>query len=483
MATLVPGVSIDISDQLSASLGTASRIVIFGIIEGGSLSPNVPTRVYSPDEGKTLAGVGSQLAQMISAVFAEYRQADVTVIGMAAPAGTAAAGSFDFTGSVPTTANPIRLGIEDKILTVPVAIGDTPTDIAASADTALAAAGFADDLHVTGSAALAVFTLTARSVGAHGNQIRLRDNVATLPPGIVVSTTAMTGGAGVPDLPTAIAAVPGVRYKYWVAPDVDSVNLAALQAELEDRWTKERQIDGHAIIGLRDSVSNLATFGDGEDTEQISVFGDPNWLANPWVWAGVITGERAQLSNPRLTLYNRDLRSLAPPPDTEIIDEADSETLLAAGIATLQLVGGQSRVMRFATLYKTNSDGQPSTLFFDAEIKLTTAEIRQAQLSALKPKIGNVLVDDASAVDYDPDVAGEVIDPEGIRQILINQNDEEFQPAAWTERPAEQPSYFDDTLQVNRTGQNQVTIISSPPITGTNYRNEGTIEVVFSFDV
>lgn len=479
---LVPGASIDISDELSASLGTASKIVIFGIIEGGSLVANTPTRVRSPDEGKTLAGVGSQLAQMISAVFAEYRQADVTVIGMAAPAGTASAGSFDFTGSVPTTANPIRLGIEDRILTVPVAIGDTPTDIAASADAALAAGDF-EDLHVTGSAALAVFTLTARSLGLHGDQIRLRDNVQTLPDGVVVATTAMTGGAGVPDLPTAIAAVPGVRYKYWVAPDVDSVNLAALQAELEDRWTKERQIDGHAIIGLRDSVSNLATFGDGEDTEQITVFGDPNWLANPWVWAGGITAERAQVENPRLTLYKRDLRSLVPPPDTEIIDEADSETLLAAGIATLQLVSGQSRVMRFVTLYKTNSNGQPSTLFYDAEIKLTTAEIRQAQLRVLKNNIGDVLVDDASAVDYDPDVAGEVIDPEGIRQILINQNDEEFEPSAWTEQPEEQPTYFDDTLQVARTGQNEVTIISSPPITGTNYRNEGTLEAVFSFDV
>jgi phage tail sheath gpL-like len=476
---LVPGVAIEINDELSASLETASRIVIFGIIQGGSLAPNTPTRVFSPDEGKTLAGAGSQLAQMISAVFSEFRQADVTVIGMAAPAGSASTGTFTFGGAA-TTATPLRIGIEDRVVTVPVAVGDVGADIAASANTVLAS-GF-DDLHVTAGAAAAVLTLTARSTGLHGDQIRLR-NVGTLPPGVTSAVVQMAGGAGVPDLPTAIAAVPGVRYKYWVAPDVDSVNLAALQTALEDRWLPDSQIDGHAVIGLRDTVSNLASFALAEDTEQITVFGDPNWLANPWVWAGSITGERAQKTNPRLTLYNDDLRALRPPPDTEILDEDDYETLLAAGIATLQLVGGQSRVQRFVTLYKTNSNGQPSTLFYDAEVKLTAAEIRQSQLRVLKPEIGKVLVDNASDVDYSPDVAGEIIDPEGIRQILINQNDEEFLPDAWTEQPEDQPTYFDDTLQVIRSGQNEVTITSSPPITGTNYRNEGTLDVVFSFDV
>jgi len=474
MATLVPGGSYTISDLRTGSLFTASKILVFGIkTSAGSLAVNTPTRVLSADEAAGLAGRGSQAHQEVAAIFQANRSADVTLVLMAAPAGVAATGTLTYSGTA-TTATPIVLQVEDQSVVVPVAIGDTAATIAA---TASAAVNVYVDLHVTSGVALAVQTLTARSIGAHGNQVRFR--VLQNTPGVTVTPAAMASGTGHPDLAAAIAVIGGTRYKYWVLPDTAAANLTAAITELDDRWTADRQIDGHAFAGRRDTVGNLATLGLGEDTKHISIFGDPYVPANPWTWAGRIAGLRATVENPKLTLYTLNIPGLIAPLETEYLQPSDQQTLLASGIATFHFVGERPRVQRMVTLYKTNGLGQPSEIFQDAETKLTASEIRQLQLIVLQPYIGKTLVDDIGAVQYDIDTADQVIDAEGIRQVMLSLNLEVFQPRAWTDNA----DYYAENLQVVRSGANELTINTSPPIPGTNYVNTGTIDIVTAFSV
>jgi phage tail sheath gpL-like len=474
MTELVPGGRYTISDLRTGSLFTANKILVFGIkTSAGSLAVNTPTRVFSADEAATYAGRGSQAHQEVVAVFQAYRSADVTLVLMAAPAGVVATGTLTYTGTA-TTATPIILQIEDQSVVVPVAIGDAFGTVAASAN---AAVNEYLDLHVTSGVVLGVQTFTARSIGAHGNQIRFR--VLQNSPGISVAAVAMASGAGDPDLAAAIAVLGGTRYKYWVLPDTAALNLTAAITELDDRWTESRQIDGQAFIGRRDTVGTLATLGLGEDTKHICIFGDPKVPANPWTWAGRIAGLRASVENPKLTLYGLDIPGLIAPDETEYLQPADQQTLLESGIATFHFVNGKARVQRMVTLYKTNSLGQPSEIFQDAETKLTASEIRQLQLIVLQPYIGKTLVDDVGAVQYDIDTADQVIDPEGIRQVMISLNLEVFQARAWTD----DADYYEENLQVVRSGANELTINTSPPIPGTNYVNTGTIDIVTAFSV
>ena len=474
MSILVPGGRYTISDLRTGSLFTANKIIVFGIKTApGSLAVNTPTRVFSPDEVASLAGRGSQAHQEVVGVFGANRNADVTLVLMAAPAGTASTGTLTYAGSA-TTATPIILQVEDQSVVVPVAIGDAAAVIAAAAN---AAVNDLLDLHVTSSVVVAVQTLTARSIGIHGNQVRFR--VLQNTPGVTVALVAMSGGAGNPDLPAAIAVLGGTRYKYWVLPDTGALNLTAAITELDDRWTEARQIDGHAFIGVRDTVGNLATLGLGEDTKHITIFGDPSVPANPWAWAGRVAGLRASVENPKLTLYDLNIPGLVAPDETEYLQPADQQTLLSSGIATFHFVGGRPRVQRMVTLYKTNGGGQPSVIFQDAETKLTASEIRQLQLIVLQPYIGKTLVDDIGAVQYDIDTADKVIDPDGIRQVMISLNREVFQARAWTDNA----EYYDENLQVVRSGPNELTINTSPPIPGTNYINTGVIDVVTAFSV
>jgi phage tail sheath gpL-like len=474
MSILVPGGRYTISDLRTGSLFTANKILVFGIkTVAGSLAVNTPTRVFSADEAATYAGRGSQAHQEVAAVFQAYRSADVTLVLMAAPAGVVATGTATYVGTA-TTATPIILQVEDQSIVVPVAIGDAFGTIAAAANVAV---NEYLDLHVTSTVLLGVQTLTARSVGAHGNQIQFK--VLQNTPGITVTLVAMASGAGDPNLGAAIAVLGGTRYKYWVLPDTAAANLTSAITELDDRWTESRQIDGHAFIGRRDTVGTLATLGLGEDTKHVCIFGDPKVPANPWTWAGRIAGLRATVENPKLTLYDLDIPGLVAPDETEYLQPSDQQTLLASGIATFHFVGGKPRVQRMVTLYKLNGLGQPSEIFQDAETKLTAAEIRQLQLTALQPYIGKTLVDNIGAVQYDIDTADQVIDPDGIRQVMISLNREVFQARAWTDNA----EYYDENLQVVRSGANELTINTSPPIPGTNYVNTGTIDIVTAFSV
>jgi len=474
MSILVPGGRYTISDLRTGSLFTANKILVFGIkTTAGSLAVNTPTRVFSADGAADYAGRGSQAHQEVAGVFQANRSADVTLVLMAAPAGVAATGTLTYAGAA-TTATPIILQVEDQSVVVPVAIGDTAATIAASAD---AAVNVYLDLHVTSTVLVAVQTLTARSIGAHGNQVRFR--VLQNTPGVTATPVAMASGAGDPDLAAAIAVLGGTRYKYWVLPDTAALNLTAAIAELDDRWTESRQIDGHAFIGRRDSVGNLATLGLGEDTKHITIFGDPYVPANPWTWAARVAGLRATIENPKLTLYDLDIPGLIAPDETEYLQPSDQQTLLSSGIATFHYVGSRPRVQRMVTLYKTNGLGQPSEIFQDAETKLTAAEIRQLQLTALQPYIGKTLVNDIGAVQYDIDTADQVIDPEGVRQVMISLNREVFQARAWTDNA----EYYEANLEVVRSGANELTINTSPPIPGTNYVNTGTIDIVTAFSV
>jgi phage tail sheath gpL-like len=474
MATLVPGGRYTISDLRTGSLFTANKILVFGIkTSAGSLAVNTPTRVFSPDEAATYAGRGSQAHQQVAAVFQAYRSADVTLVLMTAPAGAAATGTLTYAGAA-TTATPIILQVEDQSIVVPVAIGDAAATIGPVAN---AAVNEYLDLHVTSAAPAAVQTFTARSIGAHGNQIQFK--VLQNTPGVTITPVAMASGAGDPDLAAAIAVLGGTRYKYWVLPDTAALNLTAAITELDDRWTEARQIDGQAFIGRRDTVGTLATLGLGEDSKHIVIFGDPKVPANPWTWAGRVAGLRASVENPKLTLYDLDIPGLVAPDETEYLQPADQQTLLASGIATFHFVNGKTRVQRMVTTYKTNGLGQPSEIFQDAETKLVAGEARQLQLVALQPYIGKTLVDDVGAVQYDVDTADRVIDPEGVKQVLISLNREVFQARAWTDNAA----YFEENLQVERSDANELTINSSLPIPGTNYINTGTIDIVTAFSV
>lgn len=463
-----PSISWQVSDTGTTTSATQATVLCIGIkLPSGSLPVDTPQRILSDSEVDLFSGQGSQLAQMLNGVRDQFRRAPLWAIAVDAAVGTAAEGVFTFGGTA-TTANPLLIQVEQETITIPVTIGDAGTDIAISA-----AAALLDypDLHVTGAANLATLELTARSHGEHGDLISLKAFVEGTPPGVTATvSTPMAGGAGSPDVGSALAALGGTRFNYIVCPDINATNLIAIETTLEDRFTSVKVLDGHAFIGLRDTVSAMASFALGEDTKQITVMGDPKLPDNPWRQAAVWAGARAAKSNPKLSIYDTPLQ-LTAPSEGDYLPPDDRNTLLEAGASVYDYVAGKPRVARMVTLAKTNSDGQTSAALYETETKLTVSEWRAYRYRITVPEIGKTLVDDASDIQYAPDVAGEIIDADGYRDILITQVTEEILPLAWL-------ASFDDwaaSLVVTKTNSNTLSAVEAPEINGILYFVDGEI--------
>lgn len=473
MADRTPGTFAEISDKRSSTPSTdLRRVMAIGIkLPAGTLAANTEKDIFSEADAIEAAGEGSQLVQMVRAVRAQNPRTKLTIVAMDAPVATAAAGTYTFAGTA-TTANPVILRIEGRRVRVPVAIGDDGTAVAASANTVLGGAEF-DSQHTAPSVLAAVLTMTAKSHGVHGNEILLE--ALELPPGITVTIVQPTGGAGAPDLDSALQAIGDVRYNYTILGDTDATNLADFDTYADDLWTKEIQRDTHGITFKRADVSTLATFGLGLDNKHLTTFGEPDMPNNPWVIAGVIAAARFTESNPKASLHDVDLELVAPPIDKRL-KPPDVETILQAGIASLRYVQDVPRVRRFVTLQKTNDLGQPTEAFLDAETKFTASEVRQSQILLLDPEIGKILVDDMSSVQWTVGTTVKIVDVRRIRQLLISQysgNADSFEAQAWVGNVAG----FVAALEVTKVNSTTVAIVSVPYINGIAYRFEATINV------
>lgn len=461
-----PSVNIGITDTGATTSSGPKRVLLLGIkTASGAGAVDTPTRIFSDADGTNFAGEGSQLEQMILYARAQFPRVNLTAVAMDAPAGAASVGSVAFGGAA-TTATPLLLQIEDKTITVPVSIGDVGSDIATSASAELA--NF-PKLHVGGVANLADLDLTAKSFGEHGNLIRIR--VKEIPPGVTATATPMASGTGAADVAAALASLGAVRYHLIVLPDTNATNLTAVIAELNDRFTGEEAIDGHAFAGLRDTVGTMATFGLGEDTKQVTVFGDPFVPTNPWAQVAAVAAARAERDNPIFALFDVPLTAITAPDEAEYLPPNDRDTLLLSGVSAFYFVQGVPRVRRMVTLAKTNDDGQTSEALYDAETKLTISEYRALRKLLFDAELGKTLVDDISASEFGIETSRRIIDAETMRGLMIAQFIDVFGPLAWVSDQAG----FQDSLVLEKTDANTLTFVEAPKINGIFYFANGLI--------
>ncbi len=467
MAKGNPVVEIDITDTGVTTSQEVARLLLLGIkTVAGSLVVDTPTRVFSDSEGTDFAGEGSQLDQMILAARGQFSRVNLTIVALDAPAGAASQGVLTFGGAA-TTANPLILQIEDQIITVPVAIADAGANIATSA--ALEVAEF-PKLHVAGTANLLTLELDALSFGEHGNLIRIR--VVKIPDGVTaVVTTPMSGGSGAGDVGAALAALGAVRYDYIVLPDTNAVNLTAVIAELNARFTGKEAIDGHAFAGIRDTVGAMATFALGEDTKQISAIGDPFIPTNPWATAAGVAAARASRDNPVFSIRDINLTTVTAPDEGEYLNPDDLDSLSVAGVTTFIYVQGIPRVNRMPTLAKSNDNAAPSEAFYDTETKITVSAYRALRKLLFEAQIGKTFVDDASATEFSIETSRRIIDTEGLVQLMTAQFTDVFLTLAWV-------SDFDgwlESLVIEKTDANTATYTENPKINGILYFVKGLI--------
>lgn len=353
--------------------------ILFGQkTSAGSAAANTFVTVFSVDDAIAKFGRGSMLHRMALAWFANNTQTPVT-FGVLADAGGGAAATGTLTVTGPATGSgTIALYIGGVRVAVAVSSGDSANTVAAAINAAINAA---TDLPCTSGVSSAIVTVTFNHKGELGNQLDMRTNYQdgeAFPAGIGVAIVAMSGGTTNPVLTTLIAALGDNWYNVLAFPYTDATSLSAIEAELASRNGPMRSIDGIAFTGKSDTLSNMATLGNGRNSAFVSVLNVNQSPTPAYEYAAacaavVCTYGQADPARPFQTLQ---LAGVMPPARADQHTQAERNVLLFDGISTTKVNGGAVEIERLITTYKTTSQGSPDTAYLDVTTRLTLMYLR-----------------------------------------------------------------------------------------------------------
>jgi phage tail sheath gpL-like len=468
IALRTPGsyLEVDNSRAVSGLPVDRQRVLIIGQrFAAGTGVTGVPQQVLSAAQAVGLFGQGSNTAQMCAAFKAANPYADLWALPLNdGGSSVAATGTITIAGTA-TAAGTLRCYVGGLLCSVAVASGDTATVVG----TALASAITANkEVPLTAANVAGVVTLTSKQKGEVGNFFDLRFNYytgETTPAGLTVSTVAMSGGTGNPDIAAALTAIGDVHYQTFVVPWIDASNLGKIEAMLATRFGPMVQREGLCYVGASGTVGVLTTLGTSRNSPYTVLVGSGKSPTPPWVWgaaaAGLDTNE-PDPARPRQTLV---LPTVLAPALTDQWTQTERNTLLYSGISTFKVaMDGQCSIERLITTYALNAYGLPDTSYLDVETMRTIAYLRytvRVRITSKYPR--HKLANDGTV--YGPGQA--IVTPKVLRGELIAlfrewesaglaEDIEQFKQDLVVERNASDPNRVDAVIPPNVVNQFRV---------------------------
>jgi phage tail sheath gpL-like len=355
-------------------------LLVGQMLPSGTAEPLTPLRPTTEAQGRELFGRGSQLAQMIAAFLKANSFTKMTAIGVEddEESGVAATGSVTFSGAV-SRAVPLCLYVGGSLVRVGTAVGSSATAVA----TAVAAAINANlDLAVTASAEDGTVTLTSKHKGECGNDIDIRFSYREedFPSGLDAVITAMTGGAANPLPGPILAAMSGQRYHMIAWPWADATNLAALGAELNDRWGPLRQIDGQAVLSKTGTFAQVTTFTSSLNNRHLTVLPNEGSPTLTWVDSAASTAILAYYgaSDPARPFQTLTIPGLlAPAVRARWSDFPEKNQALFEGCSVRMVTpAGDVAFSNVITTYRVNEWGAETQAYLQLNSVLTLSYLR-----------------------------------------------------------------------------------------------------------
>ena len=352
--------------------------------------------VSRTEQAAEIGGAGSPLHAMHKAYRRNDTFGEVWVLPIQLTTGEAAAGSFTFTGPA-TAGGVLNLYIAGQRVQVPVVSGDSAAAIATAA---LAAVNAVPTLPVTAVPdESGTIRLVAKFKGLSGDDITLmvnRQGAAggeTLPSGVSVLTTPMSGGSGAPDLADALAAVGDEPFEYVAHAFTDTTSLRAMAEWMNDtagRWAWNKQIYGHVYSAMRGSLGVQVEIGQSRNDQHATVHGFEPQVPQPaWEVAAAWAARTAVFigADPARPTQTGILTGIdaAPPGQRFTLDERQS--LLSSGVATARYEGGY-RIERSVTTYQRNAYGAEDDSYLDSETLHTSAYVLRYLFAIITSKYG-----------------------------------------------------------------------------------------------
>ncbi len=268
-----PLVTVNIEPASALASNDEQKVLIVGqmLTAGTAISGDLLTNFPTDNSQNALFGARSMLTQMIRAFKVINGVTKVDVLPIEDAAGTASTGTISFTGTSATEAGSFEVWVgsgKTGVVTVGVAVGDTPTVIGQTLEDAITADA---NLPVTAANVTGVVTLTAANLGTVGGSIglRIQNDVA----GITTALGAMAGGATDPTVTDIFDAIEGERYQTIVYPK--EFQLSVLTDLLDSRFNVSNDVlDGIGIISSTDTKVNLESLATPLNSQSLIIMGN-----------------------------------------------------------------------------------------------------------------------------------------------------------------------------------------------------------------
>ena len=422
----VPLFYAEVDNSMANSGSSSLRRLIVGQVNDDATGPEIGRLVLvsRTSEAKDIGGNGSMLAAM----HARWRSVDVAgevwCLPLKLTGGAAAKATVTVTGSV-EAAGLVNLHVAGRRVRASVVVGASAEAVA----TALAAAiNAAIDLPVKATVEGAVVTVVAKFKGDLGNDIQLqlnrlgRVNGEVTPAGLTVVTTVMTGGAGSPDVVTALAALGDEEFEFIAQPWSDSATLDAWKETMDDsagRWSWAKQLYGHVYSAKRGTLGELVAAGRLRNDPHVSVHGFERGVPQPvWEVTAAWAARTAVFisADPARPTQTGVLVGIDPAAASDRFTLTERQSLLTSGVATAVYNGGSYRIERAVTTYQRNAYGQPDDSYLDSETLHQSAYVIRNLRSIITSKYGrHKLANDGTR--FGPGQA--IVTPKVIRGELI----------------------------------------------------------------
>lgn len=415
------------NSQANSGAQTQRTLIIGQVLASGNAVVGVPVLGQGVTDAQAKGGQGSMLALMTAAYVAADQFGEVWFLPLADAEGAVAAKGSVLIAGAPTTTGVVSLYIAGQLVSLTVATGETPADIATALAKLINVSG---NLPVTAVATAATVALTAKNKGIAGNEIDLRLNYRgtpsgeAVPVGLQLTLTALTGGATNPVLDTALASLGDEPFDFIVCPYTDTASLDALKSLLNDktgRWSYASQVYGHVFAAQRGTLATLATAGNARNNQHESIMGFYDSPSPAWIWAADVAGTAAVAlrADPGRPLQTLALSTVLAPPSPSQFILGERNTLLWDGISTF-MVGGDGTVAieNLITTYQKNSFGVADDSYLQVETLFLLMYVLRAQRALVTSKYSRVKLA-ANGTRFAPGSA--VVTPIVIRSDLIAQ--------------------------------------------------------------
>lgn len=463
-------IDIDNSQAVEGTPAQVHRVLVIGQqLAGGSATPLELTRITNSESYMdSLYGKGSMLARMLKQFRKGNGYTDVYALGVEDLAATAATGAI-----VPTVttakAGVIYLLIAGESVQVTVKDSDSRDVIC---DAIVAAITEDENLPITaaksGAAGSEQVDITCKWTGITGNDIDIRYNYydgEVLPDGVTLAITAMSQGAGTPDMAEVISAIPDEWYNHMVMPFNDTQSMNVLRDELIERWGPLQMMEAIGYTAFRGTFAETGTFGDGRNDFLFTCLGTNLSPQSPWEWASAYAaaGSYYLAIDPARPLQTIVLRDILPPAKADRWPQfPERNLLLGDGIATFFVTPGEEvAIEREVSMYKVNSFGDPDPSYMDITTPATLGYMRYS----LRTMVTNTyprhkLAGDDVLDDLDP--GQPVVTPKIMRQSIINLASIDWVPKGLME----DLDGFKESLEVYRdtSDQNRLNCIFRPDL-------------------